>query len=262
MIRQVLIALPALAVTFAAAQAEDLKTEQRSIGSFDKLDVRTAANVEIEIGKPASLEITARQDVISDITTEIEGGTLVIGQHWDWGAFAGPWGLDQDHDGAISRAEFESSAKANFDRADTNHDGKLTRDEIRGAYRYNRNDNKVTIHLTVPRLGAMNLGGAGQVTIKGFAGGDTSIVLAGAGSVKGSGELDALSVSLNGAGNVDLGSVHAKSANVRVNGTGSVAVDVSEAIDATVNGVGSISYSGAPAKVTTAVHGVGSIRRK
>ena len=52
----------------------------------------------------------------------------------------GPWGpggmamLDTNGDSAISRDEFIAGALKRFDEADTNHDGKLTKDERRAAF--------------------------------------------------------------------------------------------------------------------------------
>ncbi len=39
--------------------------------------------------------------------------------------------FDKDHDGKISKAELPERMQGMFDRADTNHDGFLTPDEIR-----------------------------------------------------------------------------------------------------------------------------------
>lgn len=41
---------------------------------------------------------------------------------------------DTNHDGTITRAEFDAAAKARFDAADTDHDGKLTPQERRTAW--------------------------------------------------------------------------------------------------------------------------------
>ncbi|WP_179505597.1 MULTISPECIES: EF-hand domain-containing protein [unclassified Sphingomonas] len=40
----------------------------------------------------------------------------------------------RDKDGAVTRAAYDAAVKSQFDKADTNHDGKLTRDEIRAAF--------------------------------------------------------------------------------------------------------------------------------
>jgi Putative auto-transporter adhesin, head GIN domain len=64
---------------------------------------------------------------------------------------------------------------------------------------------------------------------------------------------------MNGAGKMDLSQLEAVSALVTANGAGSIDVNSTGSLDATVNGVGTINYYGKPAKVTTAINGVGSI---
>jgi hypothetical protein len=38
--------------------------------------------------------------------------------------------MDANKDGAVTKAEFEAASKARFDRADTNHDGWLSKGEL------------------------------------------------------------------------------------------------------------------------------------
>ena len=40
---------------------------------------------------------------------------------------------DANHDGTLTRAELEAGLKADFDAADTNHDGRLDIDEVRAV---------------------------------------------------------------------------------------------------------------------------------
>lgn len=47
---------------------------------------------------------------------------------------------DTNHDGTITRAEFDAAVKARFDAADTNHDGKLTPEERRAAWKAMRGE--------------------------------------------------------------------------------------------------------------------------
>ena len=43
-------------------------------------------------------------------------------------------GADSDHDGKITRAEYDASIKMHFDAMDTNHDGQISRDERQVAH--------------------------------------------------------------------------------------------------------------------------------
>ena len=43
-------------------------------------------------------------------------------------------GADSDHDGKITRAEYDASIKLHFDAMDTNHDGQISKDERQAAH--------------------------------------------------------------------------------------------------------------------------------
>jgi Putative auto-transporter adhesin, head GIN domain len=66
-------------------------------------------------------------------------------------------------------------------------------------------------------------------------------------------------VNLSGVGAVELGSLLARDAHVKLSGTGNVHVYATDTLDASVDGVGSISYSGNPSHVRKHVTGLGAI---
>ena len=49
-------------------------------------------------------------------------------------------GADTDHDGKITRAEYDASIKLHFDAMDTNHDGQISKDERQAAHAKMRAD--------------------------------------------------------------------------------------------------------------------------
>jgi hypothetical protein len=118
---------------------------------------------------------------------------------------------------------------------------------------------KVTVRVTVPQLRALKVSGAGEITVNGISGDSLDVLFEGAASLEATGKVGTLAVQMNGAGKMDLSRLEAQSATVTANGAGSIDVNSTASLDATVNGVGSINYSGTPAKVTTAINGVGSI---
>lgn len=120
-------------------------------------------------------------------------------------------------------------------------------------------DSEFRIRITVPEMTSLELNGATNATVSGFAGGKTSLILSGAGQIEASGTIDHVVGMVNGAGSLDLGHLVARDAAVTVNGTGNVEVQASGRLDATVNGVGHIEYLGKPTDLNTAIHGVGSI---
>jgi len=121
------------------------------------------------------------------------------------------------------------------------------------------NDMKVTI--TVPRLTAFTMGGAGQTTLTHFSGDSLDIRFGGAGNLKADGSVKALKLNVGGVGSIDLRDLHAETADISLGGVGSVKVWASQTLDASVGGVGSLTYYGDPKQVNTRGGGLGSISK-
>ncbi|MEJ0100875.1 MAG: head GIN domain-containing protein [Pseudomonadota bacterium] len=138
------------------------------------------------------------------------------------------------------------------------HDGTLVIDHERGWSWIGGGSAKV--QLSTQQLDALTIDGAGDVSITGVKGARLDLKLNGAGSLKASGETQDLQASLSGAGDVNLSQLTAVDAEVSVNGAGGLKVTATGTLDATVNGVGSISYAGPPKQVKTQINGVGSIK--
>jgi hypothetical protein len=123
-------------------------------------------------------------------------------------------------------------------------------------------DPRVTIRITVPRLEALELRGGNDARLAGFSGGTSRIRIEGAAHIEATGRLDQLTVRMSGAGHADLSRLVANKASVTVDGVGRVYVNSLESLDATMNGVGAILYSGNPRVVNTSMNGLGTIARR
>jgi hypothetical protein len=119
---------------------------------------------------------------------------------------------------------------------------------------------ELKVRITVPQLTSLALNGATNASVSGLAGGNTALILSGAGNLEASGTLDRLVAQINGAGNLDLARLAASDAQVTLNGTGKATVQATGRLDATVNGVGNIEYIGKPHDLKTSINGVGSIK--
>lgn len=124
------------------------------------------------------------------------------------------------------------------------------------------NNSRLTVQVTLPRLAALELEGGNDVNIVGLAGGDTTIKAAGAAHLEADGHLDKLTVRMSGAGHADLSKLTANAATVTVDGVGSVIVNPRDSLDATMNGVGAILYTGSPRRVNTRMNGLGTIAQR
>jgi hypothetical protein len=118
---------------------------------------------------------------------------------------------------------------------------------------------KVTI--TVPSLTAFTMAGAGNTTITHMSGDSLDVHFAGAGNLKADGTVRTLTLNVGGVGSIDTRELHADTATVNVGGVGSVKVWASARLDASVGGIGSLTYYGDPKTVNTGGGGLGSISK-
>ncbi len=134
---------------------------------------------------------------------------------------------------------------------------------------YISNANESSINPTKPiefvvevkSLENLNIDGVGSIEAKGIQGKRLSVSLDGVGSVAIAGNIDVLELNLDGVGSFNGEELKAKQANVRNKGVGSAVVNVSDRLDATVSGIGSIEYIGSP-QVKESVKGMGKIKKR
>lgn len=89
-----------------------------------------------------------------------------------------------------------------------------------------------------------------------------SIHIDGAGDVQVEGKTENLTVQIDGAANIDAEKLSAENARVGIDGTGNCSVYVSNRLDANVDGLGRIIYSGNPVTVNRTIEGLGTITAK
>jgi Putative auto-transporter adhesin, head GIN domain len=111
----------------------------------------------------------------------------------------------------------------------------------------------------VPTLDTVSLSGSGGLSVTGVEGRLLMVTLDGSGALRARGRVDRVDASLDGSGTLDLQRLVARTAYVSVSGSGQVWVNVTESLDASVPGTGSIVYSGNPSHVTRNVSGTGDV---
>ncbi len=121
---------------------------------------------------------------------------------------------------------------------------------------------EIRIEITTPNLEYLDASGANDIKVEGLSEGDFKLDLSGASNIELFGEIEKFIAELSGAGNIDAKSLIAKDVRVDVSGAASAEVYAKESLDASVSGVGSITYFGNPEKTRTNVSGVGSISRR
>jgi len=117
------------------------------------------------------------------------------------------------------------------------------------------------IVVTTPTIQELRLSGGGTITATRVRAQRLRVTLSGTGSVRARGVADRVDAELDGSGELRLGNLRARVADVRLNGTGHIVVHATRELDATVAGVGEILYRGDPERVRSDVQGVGVIAK-
>ena len=118
----------------------------------------------------------------------------------------------------------------------------------------------IEFHLTVVDLEGAELHGTGQISLSGIDVDMLSLVHSGVGGIDLAGVVQQQSVVLGGVGDYDARHLDSAVADVRILGTGSATVRVSDRLDARIDGTGSVYYFGDPVVQRTG-NGPGSVER-
>ncbi|MBI5033938.1 MAG: alpha/beta fold hydrolase [Chloroflexi bacterium] len=119
----------------------------------------------------------------------------------------------------------------------------------------------LSFNLTVKDLNLLQVTGAVSIDAKNLQGDQMTVSIDGAGTTNLAGKVDQLTVSLKGMGTFNSENLQAKRATVTNDGTSAAVVRVSDSLNATVSGIGSIEYIGNP-QVTKNISGPGTVRQR
>jgi hypothetical protein len=208
-----------------------LTTESRPVSGFNAVQLDGAGRLVITQGTSESLEIQADDNLIGNLTSEVQGNTLILGyreQSW--------------------RRTILPSRPVVYTLTVTN----LTQLTLNGA-----GDLEILSLETDSFDLAIN--GAGNIGIKDLSAGKLSVNLAGTGSVTVTGMVAEQSVSLDGAGNYQAGDLQTYNTAIEINGLGNGVVWATESLQVGINGGGSVSYYGSP-NVSQQISGLGEVK--
>jgi Putative auto-transporter adhesin, head GIN domain len=118
----------------------------------------------------------------------------------------------------------------------------------------------VLLEIGVATLTRLHFSGAGEIDLADLKSDSLDITVSGAGRVTATGEAKRLDLSLSGAASIEAPGLKAASVRAHVSGVGNIDTWASDSLDASVSGVGKISYGGTPQHVSTHFSGVGSIQ--
>ena len=120
---------------------------------------------------------------------------------------------------------------------------------------------RIVYHLTVATLDSIAVSGAGDATASNLRAGRLTVEISGAGEMTLAGTADSQAVTISGTGDYHGEDLQSATAEVTIDAAGDAVLRVSDRLDATVSGVGSVEYIGNP-HVTKDISGVGSVERR
>ncbi len=202
-------------------------SEERVVSDFHAIDFSGVGKLTIVQGEREALTITADDNLLPYITSDVNNGTLTL---------------------AMKDSAWLPILRPMQPVHYTLHVKRLTRVEMSGAG-----------ELYAETLNADNLmvvqSGAGIITIDDLFATHLSVTMSGAGHVTVRGNVTTHTVQLSGLGSYQAGDLASQHAQVMLNGAGSVTVWAETDLDATLSGSGSVSYYGEP-QIRTSATGI------
>jgi len=201
-----------------------------AVSAFDAVQLDGAGKLIIIQGEEESLEIEAEDNLIDQLTVEVENGTLAIGFKEK------PW-----HTTIIPTHLITYTLTIKDLRQIT----------INGA-------SDVALAALQTDSLAVTINGAAQVRINDLLADSLSIKLIGAGNIVISGQALTQNIEIDGAGNVQADDLMTDSTVVEIDGLGNASVWAGKELDIVINGGGSVSYFGSPT-VSQEINGLGDV---
>ncbi len=116
------------------------------------------------------------------------------------------------------------------------------------------------ITVTVAKLRAVEVVGAGDMWISKIDNAELSVAVTGAGDVHLSGKTTNLAVAATGAADINAYELDAKTVSATLTGAADARLSVSESLNVTITGAGDVHYKGNP-KVTKTIIGFGDVKK-
>jgi len=214
------------------AGSGSIKSQTREVQDFLAVSINYPAEVLIQQGKVESVKLEADDNLLPQLSTEVDDGTLLIeNKENNWSKRVNP----------TERVKITITVKD------------LHEIEFSSA------GNLIVESLKTDEL-SLRLNGVGKMTLNNLDVRKLESRLSGAGNIEATGTAEELDIRISGVGGFDAPKLESQVATVRISGAGSATVNVVEDLTARVSGAGSISYYGSPT-LHEDVSGAGSVSK-
>lgn len=206
-------------------------SENRDVSGFTAIEFSTFGKVNIIQGDKESLNISGPDNVVPEITTTVNNGTLSIQTR-----------------GSVTITTLPSQNILTFTIVVKN----LTSLAVSGA-------GEVQVEtLNTPSM-IINMSGAGKIQENQLTTDNLQLALSGLGGIDLSGQATKATIDISGAGSVNGANLKIQTANVTISGLGSATLWVTDQLTGNISGAGSVSYYGNP-QTNTNTPGLGSFK--
>ena len=216
----------------AVAGSGVVKTETRQVSDFNAIVMDYPAEITVRQGKSASLKIEAEDNLLPQLSTEVQNGTLYLKnteQSWQQRVHPSEPVIVTISVVDLNKIQFPTAGKMLIESLQT--------DSL-----------------------AISVSGAGDVTLNDLEAGTLNLNLNGAGNLKADGVADTLQINISGLGNFNGEGLQSQDADINISGAGNAQVWVERQLSAGISGAGSIDYYGSP-QVSERISGVGNVRK-
>lgn len=204
--------------------------EPREVSGFTEVALTGIGNLTIRQTGSESLTIEAEDNIIPELTTEVENGRLTLG-------------VEPNTDlRPTEPINYELTVK-DLNALQTLGAGEIDAGSIN------------TDNLEIASSGS------GEISVANVEANNLKVTSAGSGEVKTAGRVDSQVVDISGTGSYQAEDLESQEAEVDVKGSGEATVNVTDELDARITGSGSIEYVGDPT-ISQEVRGSGELRRR
>ena len=207
-------------------------TETRNVQDFVAISLSYPADVLIQQGQTESVKVEAEDNLLPQLSTVMENGTLVIrNKEIDWNRRVNPTKPVR------ITVMVKNLRNIDFSSAGTIRVEKLATDDL-----------------------IAHISGAGTLTLDQLNTRKLDCRLSGAGSINASGVADDLKLVISGVGSFHGSDLFSQTADARISGAGSATLHPKGELSAEISGTGFVRYYGAP-HVTSRISGLGSVNK-
>jgi len=211
----------------------NLISDTRQVSDFNEIRLDGAGRLFITQGTDESLEIEAEDNIIDQLTSEVQENTLILGYKDE------PWSTTVIPTNGITYT--------------------LTVKDLTGITINGAGDLELD-PLETPSLD-VEINGAGQMDIDALEAESLSVHIAGTSTISIAGKVSSQDIIIDGAGNYQAGDLETDTTSIEINGIGNATVWAMDTLEINIDGGGTVNYYGTPS-VTQDINGLGDINNR